>query len=212
MALLYDGLEFDAIIYDLDNTLVYVPDAYIEKVVNETAQELGHELPPEFARKFWHRGDRTDLLIAAGLNPDEFWPVFDKLDVPEVRASHTRIYDDVMDTITGVGRYVPQGIVTGSPSDKAYASTELLGRHHFGSIISANPTDGVPGKPSPVGIQMCMNALGVRPERTMYVGNDDVDMKAARNAGVVGVNIDRGEWPLNGQAEIRITSLRELIQ
>lgn len=50
----------------------------------------------------------------------------------------------------------------------------------FDAMVTAD--DRVASKPSPQGLELVLSRLGVRPEHAVYVGDHDVDMRAARAA------------------------------
>jgi len=71
------------ILFDVDDTLIYHPDNYIEKVVAEALLVLNLEGPKDFAHKFWHGGDREKIIIdELNISPMSFWKVFRKYDIP----------------------------------------------------------------------------------------------------------------------------------
>jgi HAD superfamily hydrolase (TIGR01509 family) len=47
-------------------------------------------------------------------------------------------------------------------------------------------------KPSPIMLQRALSAMGVGPERSVYVGDSPADIQAAKNAGVPSIAIARG--------------------
>ena len=69
----------------------------------------------------------------------------------------------------------------------------------------ASVLDGVPPKPAPDILQLCMQRVGTAPERSVYVGDSPIDCQAALEAGThfiaVGSRVDHTH---------RIKSIREL--
>lgn len=55
----------------------------------------------------------------------------------------------------------------------------------------------VPRKPDPTGVNMMMQALGAAPDRTVYVGDSEGDMRAAHNAGLFAIAV---AWGYNDPA------------
>ncbi|MEO8862883.1 MAG: HAD-IA family hydrolase [Candidatus Saccharimonadales bacterium] len=85
----------------------------------------------------------------------------------------------------------------------------------FDEIVSYE--DGAPSKPSPDGLLLCANKLGVRIDQVVYVGDQDVDVKAAINAGAgLSVGISHGfhtvEYLSEQGADYVIDSLEELLK
>ncbi len=212
MALYFNNQEFDGVLWDLDNTLVRVTEDYILTAVATTLRHFGQSPPKGFSEKFWYEGGRSKLVQEMlGINPEEFWPIFNEVDSSEARGAATTIYDDVHETLDALSKVVRQGIVTASPRDKALRSVEKLGPHYFGSVISAHFQEGVAHKPDPEGLVICMQQLGLSPERVLYVGDTGEDILTARNAGTTSCLIERGSYSVSIEPDVRIKSLRELV-
>lgn len=112
---------------------------------------------------------------------------------------------------------LPYGIVTNNfehVAGQKLAAAGLLGR--FSVIVGVN--QDLAAKPDPRIFRAGCAALGVAAEQTVYVGDQlDTDAVAARDAGMIGVWLDRSPAgdPGAGPAGlppgvIRITSLAEL--
>jgi HAD superfamily hydrolase (TIGR01549 family) len=56
---------------------------------------------------------------------------------------------------------------------------------HFGAIVAGDEV--IHPKPAPEGLELVCRRLGVRTERTAYVGDAEVDLACARSARVLGV-------------------------
>lgn len=52
--------------------------------------------------------------------------------------------------------------------------------------------DGVDPKPSPALVAQALSDLGVRPENAVYVGDSEVDVATARNAGLPLIAVSWG--------------------
>jgi phosphoglycolate phosphatase len=60
--------------------------------------------------------------------------------------------------------------------------------------------DDLPRKPDPAAARAIAEALGVVPERCVYLGDSDVDMQTARAAGMVAIG---ATWGFRSEAELR---------
>jgi phosphoglycolate phosphatase len=70
-------------------------------------------------------------------------------------------------------------------------------------------------KPDPSGALAILKEFGVAPEEAAMVGDSDVDMETARNAGMlaVGVNYGFGNWDREkNPADVYVDSLAELVR
>ena len=69
----------------------------------------------------------------------------------------------------------------------------------------ASVLDGMPPKPAPDILQLCMQRAGTAPQRSVYVGDSPIDCQAAHEAGThfiaVGSRVDH---------TFRIKTIREL--
>lgn len=86
------------------------------------------------------------------------------------------------------------GVKMAVVSNKPDFATKDLVRQHFGDLISAavGGRDGVPVKPAREMVQLGLDALGVTAENAVYVGDSEVDVQTAKNAGMRGIFVDWG--------------------
>lgn len=78
------------------------------------------------------------------------------------------------------------GVHTAVNSNKFNAAVQALCSAHFGSLIemALGECETVPKKPDPTGVQRIMAQFHASPSRTLYVGDSDVDLRTAQNAGI----------------------------
>jgi len=78
------------------------------------------------------------------------------------------------------------GVRVAVNSNKPDAATRALCQAHFAEWIdlALGERPDIPKKPAPDGARHIMDALGVAPERTLYVGDGDTDLLTAQNAGL----------------------------
>ena len=77
------------------------------------------------------------------------------------------------------------GLRIGINSNKYDAALQSLCLSHFPGLydLAAGESDVTPKKPDPTAALRMMEALGVSPEETIYVGDSGVDLNTAKNAG-----------------------------
>jgi phosphoglycolate phosphatase len=90
----------------------------------------------------------------------------------------TAPYPFVLDALAGLGRDFPLAVV----SNKPHSAVEVLSRQYFGDIYARGEMSGIPRKPAADMIRKTMADLGL--EGCVYVGDSEVDVVTARNAGV----------------------------
>ncbi|MBW2964491.1 HAD hydrolase-like protein, partial [Candidatus Woesearchaeota archaeon] len=129
-----------------------------------------------------------------------FWDTFNQINTPEFMKGYTKPYEDSV-VLRKLCRKYRTGIVTGALEELADMEIGLLEEFIgvprdglFGSVVFARPDRSIPPKPAPDGILKCLGSVGAEPKRAMYVGNADEDVLAAKNAGVLPVHVDRGDY------------------
>ncbi len=88
-------------------------------------------------------------------------------------------------------RLKAEGYLLAVLSNKADpAVKELCGRYFPGIFdFSAGERSGIPKKPAPDALLAAMKELGVSPAETVYIGDSDVDIDTAKNAGVPCISV-----------------------
>lgn len=94
------------------------------------------------------------------------------------------------------------GVKLAVVSNKPDAAVKKLAGHYFSGIFHAavGAMDGVPVKPAPDALWSAMRLLGVTAEETVYIGDSDVDVMTAKNAGTAGIFVT---WGFREEAFLR---------
>ena len=170
------------ILWDLDGTLLDTLED-LQDGVNHALAQFG--LPPrtrEEVRSFVGNGARNLLLKA----------VDGRADLDEaVKAFHayydvncigkTRPYDGIPEALAKLGEKYPMAIVTNKP----HSAAKPLCDKYFPGIYARGEIAGTPRKPAPDSLKAAMAAIGV--DTCIYVGDSEVDVATAKNAGVPGL-------------------------
>ena len=91
-----------------------------------------------------------------------------------------------------------RGVKLAVASNKYQRAAERLISHFFPSVSFAavlGQREGVPVKPHPQIVQDILAAAGQTPAKALYVGDSDVDMQTAQNAGVKACGVTWGFRP-----------------
>ena len=82
-------------------------------------------------------------------------------------------------------------------SNKVDFAVRQLAEDYFPGLfdIAVGEREGVKRKPAPDSVLAVMDALGVRREETVYIGDSDVDVETAKNAGVDLIGVEWGFRP-----------------
>ncbi len=98
-------------------------------------------------------------------------------------ATHSRIktrpYDGVLEALDAISKEFPVAIVSNKPD----IATKPLCKEYFGEhIFALGESASCPRKPAPDMVYQGMAAIGV--DKCIYVGDSEVDVQTAQNAGV----------------------------
>ncbi|HLD06132.1 MAG TPA: HAD family hydrolase [Candidatus Nanoarchaeia archaeon] len=207
-------MGYEAVIFDLDGTLVHTAPEYRYQIVGQTLQDLGTTSSRHDIDRFWFEARRDAIIKECfGLEPEKFWEVYRKHDTMGLRRQFTRLYDDVgfIKELRRDG--YKTGIVTGAPMHVASLEIGMLGEGDFDGVVIAQISNGIQPKPHPHGLESCLELLRVDKSKAVYVGNADEDVATAKNAQVYDVLLVRGEHDFpDVNPSLRIHSLYELRQ
>jgi len=205
-----------AFLFDLDGTLI---DSKLDLVnsVNATLRQMGRaELPTDLVATYIGRG--APQLVASALGPEATDDQrhkglslflahyqFHKLDA-------TRPYHGVIEGLDALAAY-PMSVLTNKPTDMSLAILQGLGlARYFRSIYGGDSFEKK--KPDPTGALKILQDHGVPPAQAALVGDSEVDVQTARNAGMIAVAVnygfgvhDRATCP----ADIYLDSLTDLV-
>ena len=100
-----------------------------------------------------------------------------------------------------------RGVKTAVVSNKPDATTKALAEKFFPGMPALGQRDGVDPKPSPALVAQALSALGVRPENAVYVGDSEVDVATARNAGLPLIAVS---WGFRGREKLEIAGAEHI--
>ena len=183
----------DAIFFDLDGTLLdTAPDLYTAMLA--TLKELGKELVRfEAFRPHIHTG--TASMLKGSLNIDESDPIFSTARETFLRHYQALLHKET-DYFPGMlavleqldQKNIPWGIVTNKP---AYLTKPLIDSleltHRCRCIVSG---DTLPSKkPDPAPLLYACELTKVNPKNSIYVGDTESDVQAAKAAGMIAIAV-----------------------
>ena len=197
-------MKYKAVVFDMDGTLLDTL-ADLGDAMNRVLEQHGLETHPVDAyRRFV--GSGASQLVARAL-PEHAQGEDLKREcllafLREYEAGwriKTCLYDGVPELLDALAsRKIPMAVLTNKP--QAFAELcmrEFLSRWNFALTVGQVP--GVPVKPDPAGPRQVIGHLGVRPGEILYLGDTDVDMFTAVNAGMYPVGV---LWGFRSEREL----------
>lgn len=211
---------YKVFIFDLDGTLLDTLGD-LASAVNYALRTHGMpEHSIDAVRRFVGNGVR--VLIQRAMPDGEFNLQFEDVLATfrqyylEHSLDTTRPYDGIPEMLSELRR---RGCRTAVVSNKFDAATKELCRHFFADSIEVaigeHEAEGIRRKPAPDTVLEALRQLGVTKENAVYVGDSDVDILTARNAGLPCISVlwgfrDRDFLQANG-ATTFVTSPLQLL-
>lgn len=201
-------MEIEAVIFDLDGTLIHTKHNYIYGVVGSTLKRFDIEFDKELALELWFNYERNKIMSSLGIEPKKFWEIAHNYDTPQERKKYAEPYNDchVLKKLSEKG--IKLGVLTGTPQFIAEIELDKLGIE-FDAVVFAHEEKA---KPSPDGLDECLNLLETKKEAALFVGNGDEDIQAAKKIGMLDIHIDRGEHVIKTSPTKTIKTLEELLE
>ena len=175
-----------AFVFDMDGTILHsLPDLAI--ATNEALERQGYPTHT-YDEIMSYMGNGAQKLIERALPPGtpanvcqrtfELWrAIYLQSDY-----ANTAPFPGIIDTLRELRR---RDMKTGILSNKFDAGVRSLAEQYFPGLFDAvrGEIPPAPRKPDPTTLLQMLDALGVQPEETIYVGDLNIDRKTARNAG-----------------------------
>ncbi len=187
---------YELTVFDLDGTLLdTLEDLYLS--VNHALQRFSLPLrTKEEVRGFVGNGIKKLIDRAAGDATDEIkasvLAAF-KAHYGEHCLDHTKPYEGILTLLTSLKE---RGVKTAVVSNKADFATKKLAAHYFGALlltaVGEKEEAGIRKKPAPDSLLAVMRELGVSKEKTVYIGDSEVDIQTAQNAEVDCISVSWG--------------------
>ncbi|NLW82604.1 MAG: HAD family hydrolase [Desulfovibrionales bacterium] len=202
-----------AVVFDMDGTLLDTLEDLAE-AMNRVLERQGLPTHPvEAYRRFV--GSGAGQLVAralpAGAQEGSIMRRSLEAFLSEYRANwktKTRLYEGISDLLDALcSRNLALAVLTNKP--QAFAElcvNEFLSRWPFALTLGQQP--GVPVKPDPAAPRQLLRHLGVLPEEVLYLGDTDVDMFTAVNAGMYPIGV---LWGFRAEEELCKAGAREII-
>ena len=188
-------MAIQTVIFDLDGTLLYSLED-LKDSVNFVMKKHGfREYTIDEVREAIGNGVR--LLMERILPKDIDKNLFEEC-LSEFKENYsknmynkTKPYDGVLDMLKGLRE---EGYKIAVLSNKFDSAVKELSNKYFGELVdlAVGQKEGVKEKPSPLGIQEIAKELDTDVETCIMVGDSEVDIQTANNAGIDCISVTWG--------------------
>ncbi|MDO6719602.1 beta-phosphoglucomutase family hydrolase [Psychrosphaera sp. 1_MG-2023] len=189
-----DLAKFDAIIFDMDGTLVDSMGSHLE-AWHKVCDKFGYDFDLDYMHGLGGVPTKQTVHILNekfGLNHDSLVVAKYKRDVwnamdhsPTLIASTAAVFHHYLDS---------KKIAVGTGAERSHAE-ELLAKHglleHLGALVTAN--DVTNGKPHPETFLTAAKLIGVPPEKCVVFEDTIIGKQAATAAGMACILVENGK-------------------
>lgn len=184
--------KYDTVIFDLDGTLLDTLEDLAD-AVNYALRSTGMpERTIEEVRAFVGNGVRRliELAVPEGAENSRFEEVFDRFKAYySVHCNDkTKPYDGILPLLRELKE---EGFALAIVSNKLDSAVKELSRIYFDGLVEVaiGEREGVKRKPEPDTVFAALEELSVSGESAVYVGDSDVDVMTAKNAGLPCISV-----------------------
>lgn len=188
-------MAIKTVIFDLDGTLLYSLED-LKDSVNFVMKKHGfREYTIDEVREAIGNGVR--LLMERILPKDIDKNLFEEC-LSEFKENYsknmynkTKPYDGILDMLKALRE---EGYKIAVLSNKFDSAVKELSKKYFGELVdlAVGQKEGVKEKPSPLGIQEIAKELDTDVENCIMVGDSEVDIQTANNAGIDCISVTWG--------------------
>ena len=201
---------YEMIAFDLDGTLLDTLGD-LTNAVNVTLQAHGYPIREKaeirsfigngvvklIERASGETGEKRDTLV-------KYFQTYYREHCKE----ETKPYDGILPLLKILKE---RGLVATVVSNKPDLAVKLLAKEYFSDYIQTAIGENEPTvrkKPAPDSLLAVMDSVGVTAERTLYVGDSEVDIQTANNAGVKCVSVC---WGFKDESFLKENGATDLI-
>jgi len=182
---------YDAVLFDLDGTVVDSVELIISSFQHATREVLGREFTREETIQGIGKPLREQMVALSPGHADDLVRSYQVFNHREHDRMLT-LYDGVKTLLVGLrDAGVKLGLVTSKSRRVTQMAFDLTGIEAlFDETVCAEDTPR--NKPLPDPILLCMERLGVPAQRSVYVGDSPFDIQAAHAAGLESIGVTWG--------------------
>ena len=181
-----------AFIFDLDGTLTDTLQDLCDSVNYALREMRWAERSMAEVRRMVGNGIHTliERAVPEGVDVEDLEQCFKVFRAYYLQhcQDNTRLYPGVADMLREVHA---SGYRTAIVSNKLQAGVDELYTTYFCGVIDVaiGQREGIPLKPAPDMVELALHELGASKHEAVYVGDSDVDVQTARNAGLPCISV-----------------------
>lgn len=204
-------MGYQTILFDMDGTVLdTLTDLWAS--TNAVLRELGYPARTlEEIRSYVGSGARNQLRCALPEGSSEA-AVDEALRRYQTHYAvhcrdHTVPYDGILPMLKALDAAEKRLAVVSNKPDKM---VKLLSEEHFGALmhVAIGETPERRRKPAPETVYAALNVLGVRKDGAVYVGDSEVDVETAQNAGVPLIAVS---WGFRGRTALEAAGAETIV-
>lgn len=192
---LNDIMKYSTIIFDLDGTLLDTLQD-LANAVNYAMRQMGYpEHSLDAVRSFIGNGIRVLIRrsVPDGVSEDDYektYSIFTKHYLEHV-ADFTKPFDGIPEVLDTLKK---NGCRLAVVSNKSDEPAKKVVANFFGDVfdMTVGKMDCFPTKPQPDSVLYVIKTLGVDKTDCIYIGDSDVDVETAHNAGLECIGVTWG--------------------
>jgi len=198
-----------ALLFDFDGTIVDSKRATID-LIQDTLNHFNEKIPPEkeMSALFGYKLPEVLRRILPNASSERVHEIFIySQTIVNKHASKVEFMPNVLDVLESLKEEYRLGLVTSRGKAGLQHLFKLHNLHYYFKLV-VDREDVAQHKPHPEGIFKAMKSMEVSPEEVLYIGDTEVDVEAAHNAGISCILI--GTENQHFEADYHITYISEL--
>ena len=204
-------MGYSTILFDMDGTVLdTLQDLWAS--TNAVLRELGHpERSLDDIRSYVGNGARNQIRCALpeGSGDDAIDDALSRYRAHYAAhcRDHTKPYPGVVEALR---RLKDAGKKLAVVSNKPDAAVRLLNAEHFGALmdVAIGETPTLRRKPAPDTVDAALAALGAEKTGAVYVGDSEVDVATAQNAGLPLIAVS---WGFRSRAALQAAGATTIV-
>lgn len=212
-------MKYNLVIFDMDGTILNTLEDLTDSV-NHALSDSGYpERTITEIKSFVGNGIRKliERAVPDGTGTEDADKVYNTFtDYYKLHcADKTKPYDGIPKLLKDLRNF---GCKTAVVSNKADYAVQELCRQYFDNMFDKAVGDrkGIQKKPAPDSVNEVLLKLDVKKEKAVYIGDSDVDIETALNAGIDCIIVDWGfrdrEFLISKGAQTIVSSPEEILE